>query len=234
MPRRLALAAIALCFAAAGVLTLGTSGASVASPERTRATTITLPAPPICVTVQTDVPAVQLDPALLISAPEVTALQQLIGTTPDSVFGPLSAAAVPATVGQKECVGSMPEASPLLDAVAALNAKAPDLTVARQAAIAAAQAARSAASARISSAPSGGACGSDFACFRACTINIESGGNYATNTGNGYYGAWQFDQSTWNSNGGTGNPADASPAQQDAIAQATWAARGNQPWGGRC
>lgn len=62
----------------------------------------------------------------------------------------------------------------------------------------------------------------------------ESGGNYAENTGNGYYGAYQFSLGTWQSVGGTGNPANASPAEQDARAQALYAARGCSPWPQTC
>jgi muramidase (phage lysozyme) len=54
-----------------------------------------------------------------------------------------------------------------------------------------------------------------WACIRA----HESGGNYATDTGNGYYGAYQFSQATWLSVGGTGHADDAPPAVQDAMAQ---------------
>ena len=32
----------------------------------------------------------------------------------------------------------------------------------------------------------------------------ESGGNWSTNTGNGYYGGLQFSPATWASNGGIG------------------------------
>ena len=46
----------------------------------------------------------------------------------------------------------------------------------------------------------------------------ESGGNPATNTGNGFYGKYQFTQETWQSVGGTGNPAAASEAEQDRRA----------------
>jgi hypothetical protein len=53
----------------------------------------------------------------------------------------------------------------------------------------------------------------------ACIRQHESGGNYATNTGNGYYGAYQFSLSTWRSIGGTGLPSQAPPAVQDAMAQ---------------
>jgi hypothetical protein len=53
-----------------------------------------------------------------------------------------------------------------------------------------------------------------LAAIRQC----ESGGNYATNTGNGFYGAYQFTVSTWRANGGTGMPHHASPAEQDRVA----------------
>ncbi len=49
----------------------------------------------------------------------------------------------------------------------------------------------------------------------------ESGGNWATNTGNGYYGGLQFDQSTWLANGGGqyASRADlATREQQIAVA----------------
>jgi len=46
----------------------------------------------------------------------------------------------------------------------------------------------------------------------------ESGGNWAENTGNGYYGGLQFSLSTWHANGGSGLPSDASRSEQIAIA----------------
>ena len=36
----------------------------------------------------------------------------------------------------------------------------------------------------------------------------EASGNWAANTGNGFYGGLQFTQGTWNANGGQGNPAN--------------------------
>ncbi|HEU4566773.1 MAG TPA: transglycosylase family protein [Marmoricola sp.] len=54
----------------------------------------------------------------------------------------------------------------------------------------------------------------------------ESGGNWAANTGNGYYGGLQFDLSTWHAYGGAGLPSDASRAQQIAIATKVRDARG--------
>lgn len=47
----------------------------------------------------------------------------------------------------------------------------------------------------------------------------ESGGNPATNTGNGYYGLYQFSLGTWQSVGGTGLPSEATAAEQTMRAQ---------------
>lgn len=58
----------------------------------------------------------------------------------------------------------------------------------------------------------------------------ESSDNYAINTGNGYYGAYQFDLGTWRSVGGSGYPNHASPAEQDARALILYRERGWQPW----
>jgi uncharacterized protein YabE (DUF348 family) len=59
----------------------------------------------------------------------------------------------------------------------------------------------------------------------------EAGGNWAINTGNGYYGGVQFDQSTWERNGGLrfASRADlASRDEQITVAQVT---RERQGWG---
>ena len=59
----------------------------------------------------------------------------------------------------------------------------------------------------------------------------EAGGNWAINTGNGYYGGVQFDQSTWERNGGTrfAPRADlATREEQIAVAEVT---RARQGWG---
>jgi uncharacterized protein YabE (DUF348 family) len=62
----------------------------------------------------------------------------------------------------------------------------------------------------------------------------ESGGNWAINTGNGYYGGLQFLQSTWLANGGGAYaplPNEASREQQIAIAtKVRDAAGGYSPW----
>ncbi|MGH3852784.1 MAG: transglycosylase family protein [Pseudonocardiaceae bacterium] len=58
----------------------------------------------------------------------------------------------------------------------------------------------------------------------------ESGGNWAANSGNGYYGGLQFDRGTWSANGGgqfAPSPQQASREQQIAVAQRVHNARGN-------
>ena len=61
----------------------------------------------------------------------------------------------------------------------------------------------------------------------------ESGGNWAINTGNGYYGGLQFSYSTWLAHGG-GQFAEyahlATREQQILIAEQLHARRGFQPW----
>ncbi|GAB91631.1 transglycosylase family protein [Gordonia rhizosphera] len=58
----------------------------------------------------------------------------------------------------------------------------------------------------------------------------ESGGNWAINTGNGYYGGLQFSQSTWEANGGSGNPAYASREEQIRVAENVLATQGAGAW----
>lgn len=72
----------------------------------------------------------------------------------------------------------------------------------------------------------GGGAGGNLGAIRQC----ESGGNYSTNTGNGYYGAYQFTQSTWESVGGSGNPAAAPPAEQDQRAAQLYSSAGAGQW----
>jgi len=58
----------------------------------------------------------------------------------------------------------------------------------------------------------------------------ESGGDPATDTGNGFYGKYQFTQATWAAVGGTGNPAHASEAEQDRRAAILYEQAGPSPW----
>ena len=63
--------------------------------------------------------------------------------------------------------------------------------------------------------------------------SCESGNNWAINTGNGYYGGVQFDQNTWERNGGLRYALRADLAtreEQIAIAEVTWARQGWGAW----
>ena len=55
-------------------------------------------------------------------------------------------------------------------------------------------------------------------------------GSYTSNTGNGYYGAYQFDKRTWGNYGGYELASDAPAAVQDEKAWQTYKTRGWQPW----
>lgn len=46
------------------------------------------------------------------------------------------------------------------------------------------------------------------------TARCESGGNWSTNTGNGFYGGLQFTLSSWHAVGGSGYPHEASKLTQ--------------------
>jgi soluble lytic murein transglycosylase-like protein len=58
----------------------------------------------------------------------------------------------------------------------------------------------------------------------------ESGGDPTAVNPAGYYGKYQFDLGTWASVGGTGNPADASEAEQDYRAALLYSQAGSSPW----
>jgi hypothetical protein len=58
----------------------------------------------------------------------------------------------------------------------------------------------------------------------------ESGNRYHINTGNGYYGAYQFAKSTWHWLGYHGLPSKAKAKTQDAAAKKLHASQGWHPW----
>ncbi len=73
----------------------------------------------------------------------------------------------------------------------------------------------------------GSSSGAGLQGIKAC----ESGGDYGAVSASGKYrGAYQFDQQTWQSVGGSGDPAAASPAEQDQRAAALQQQRGSSPW----
>jgi resuscitation-promoting factor RpfB len=72
----------------------------------------------------------------------------------------------------------------------------------------------------------GSTSGGVWASLRQC----ESGGNYKDDTGNGYYGAYQFALGTWHGLGFAGLPSNASAAVQDEAAQKLQARSGWGQW----
>ena len=58
----------------------------------------------------------------------------------------------------------------------------------------------------------------------------ESGGNWAINTGNGYYGGLQFTMGTWHANGGSGSPSQASREEQIRVAENVLRSQGRGAW----
>jgi hypothetical protein len=84
-----------------------------------------------------------------------------------------------------------------------------------------------AAPAPTTAAATGSTAGGTLSSIAAC----ESGGNPSAVDASGTYrGKYQFDQQTWESVGGTGDPAAASSAEQDRRAQALMAQRGTSAW----
>lgn len=76
--------------------------------------------------------------------------------------------------------------------------------------------------------PGGG--GSTASATLQAIAACESGGNPSANTGNGYYGKYQFSMSTWQAVGGSGSPAAASEAEQDKRAAQLYATAGPGQW----
>jgi hypothetical protein len=58
----------------------------------------------------------------------------------------------------------------------------------------------------------------------------ESGGDYTADTGNGFYGAYQFTEESWKAMGGEGMPHEAPPAEQDRLAKKLMEEQGPQAW----
>ena len=58
----------------------------------------------------------------------------------------------------------------------------------------------------------------------------ESGGNWAINTGNGYFGGLQFSPGTWRANGGSGMPNHASRSEQIRVAENVLRSQGIGAW----
>lgn len=78
----------------------------------------------------------------------------------------------------------------------------------------------------IFAAPASAAGGNNWDAVAQC----ESGGNWSTNTGNGFSGGLQFTPSTWKAYGGQGTPQNASKSQQIQVAEQVLAGQGKGAW----
>ena len=124
---------------------------------------------------------------------------------------------------QETAEAQKPDEPPAINVAAPAPTAQPVAKVETKAAPAPAPVAPKAAS--FDSAPKSG--GLNWAALRKC----ESSGNYQAVSKNGKYrGAYQFDMKTWAGYGPAGDPAQASPAEQDRRAQLLYQARGIQPW----
>jgi hypothetical protein len=129
------------------------------------------------------------------------------------------------TAGQRLRLPSRHQVKPWL-AKAAQDATPAPAPVQAQAAPAVASTSTSAAVSP-SSLPSAG--GVNWNAIAQC----ESGGNWSTNTGNGFYGGLQFSQGTWDAYGGgqyAASASQASASQQIAVAQRVLAGQGIGAW----
>ncbi len=112
------------------------------------------------------------------------------------------------------------------DVVAPLRATQAAEAAAAQAAAAQAALAKKRTVRRTTKVVIGAVTGDVWYSLRVC----ESGNNYARNSGNGYFGAYQYNLSTWANFGGYARPDLAPPSVQDEKARQTQAARGWRPW----
>ncbi len=76
----------------------------------------------------------------------------------------------------------------------------------------------------------GGTASADSSVNWDAVAKCESGGNWAANTGNGFYGGLQFKPATWAANGGVGAPHQASREEQIRVAEKVAAKQGMGAW----
>ncbi|TAK89287.1 hypothetical protein EPO04_01985 [Patescibacteria group bacterium] len=163
-------------------------------------------------------------PIALSTAPEVNAsspttapVQKITFTT--QAAQPVTIPATPQPNIETEVIEPLRQAQA---AKAEAEAKAAAIAAAKEAQAKVAAKATSAATTEAAPAATGDA----WYKLRLC----ESGNDYTKNTGNGYYGAYQYNIGTWNNYGGFARPDLAPAAVQDAKAQADYARRGFSPW----
>lgn len=148
------------------------------------------------------------------SGTTITSVQRKLGISADGVVGPQTRAAVKrfqrkAGIAVDGVIG--PQTLAALGLAGGSTATARSMT-------------------RSGTAKSSSASGTTNATLRKIA-QCESGGDPTAISSDGTYrGKYQFDRQTWRANGGSGDPAAASEAEQDRIATKLLAARGTQPW----
>lgn len=75
-----------------------------------------------------------------------------------------------------------------------------------------------------------GVAAADSAVNWDAVAKCESGGNWSTDTGNGYYGGLQISPATWRANGGKGMPDQASREEQIRVAENVLKSQGMDAW----
>jgi peptidoglycan hydrolase-like protein with peptidoglycan-binding domain len=137
----------------------------------------------------------------------IAALQRALGVPADGVYGPQTAAAV-RTFQQRQGLTVDGVAGPATMRALGIGGS-------------------SAAAPAAPAAQSSGASSTTLQKIAQC----ESGGDPTAVSASGTYrGKYQFSRETWQELGGSGDPADASEAEQDRLAAKLYAQRGASPW----
>ena len=150
------------------------------------------------------------------SGSSVSAIQRALGITADGVYGPQTRAAV-RRFQRREGLAVDGVAGPATLAALGLSADSGGSTE----------------PVSNTSSSSGGSTGSSESASAtlARIAQCESGGDPTAVSADGQYrGKYQFDRATWQLMGGSGDPAQASEAEQDRIAAKLLAQRGTSPW----
>jgi hypothetical protein len=157
----------------------------------------------------------------------VTALQQALGVPADGIFGPQTRAAVRRFQRARGLPGDGVAGPDTLRALGLpVDAPATDVALAAGTATGGAAPGGAGAPSDTGSTPSGSA-STVLARIAAC----ESGGDpAAVSAGGAYRGKYQFTRPTWRSVGGSGDPADATEAEQDRRAELLLAREGRAAW----
>jgi len=150
------------------------------------------------------------------SGSSVSAIQRALGIAADGVYGPQTRAAV-RRFQRREGLAVDGVAGPATLAALGLSADSGGST----------EPVSDTSSSSTGSTGSGGSASATLARIAQC----ESGGDPTAVSADGQYrGKYQFDRATWELMGGSGDPAQASEAEQDRIAAKLLAQRGTSPW----